>query len=111
MNDRFGIQTRGGCSCAGTYGHILLQIDFHESKRITDKIDIGDWSEKPGWVRISVHPTMTDNEIDFIIDAITEIINRYEDWMKDYKFDPHKGEFEPIKGSNFSIDLKESFIG
>jgi selenocysteine lyase/cysteine desulfurase len=27
LNDRFGIQTRGGCSCAGTYGHFLLHVD------------------------------------------------------------------------------------
>ena len=109
LNDRFGIQTRGGCSCAGTYGHVLLHIDFHESKRITEKIDIGDLSEKPGWVRISIHPTMTDEEIDFILDALNEITINYKDWIKGYKFDPHKGDFGPINGSDFSIDLKESF--
>lgn len=111
LNDRFGIQTRGGCSCAGTYGHVLLHIDFHESKRITDKIDTGDLSEKPGWTRISIHPSMTDNEIEFIINALKEITKKYEAWGKKYKFDPHKGEFEPISSSNFSIDLKESFRG
>lgn len=109
LNDRFGIQTRGGCSCAGTYGHVLLHIDFHESKRITEKIDIGDLSEKPGWVRISIHPTMMDNEIDFIIDAVNEITKKYEDWQKDYIFDPHNGDFEYINGSAFNIDLKKSF--
>ena len=51
LNDRFGIQMRGGCSCAGTYGHFLLHVDPTRSKRITDKIDQGDLSEKPGWVR------------------------------------------------------------
>jgi selenocysteine lyase/cysteine desulfurase len=109
LNDRFGIQTRGGCSCAGTYGHVLLNIDFHESKRITEKVDVGDLSEKPGWVRISIHPTMTDNEIDFIIDAVYEITKKYKDWQKDYKFDSHKGEFDPRNRSDFNIDLKESF--
>ncbi|MDX1429358.1 MAG: aminotransferase class V-fold PLP-dependent enzyme, partial [Rhodothermales bacterium] len=39
LNDRFGIQVRGGCSCAGTYGHYLLHVDWHRSHRITDKID------------------------------------------------------------------------
>ncbi|MCF8239837.1 MAG: aminotransferase class V-fold PLP-dependent enzyme [Melioribacteraceae bacterium] len=109
LNDRFGIQTRGGCSCAGTYGHVLLHIDFHESKRITEKIDVGDLSEKPGWVRISIHPTMTNEEIDFILDALNEITINYKDWIKGYKFDPHKGDFDPLNDPAFSIDLKKSF--
>lgn len=109
LNDRFGIQTRGGCSCAGTYGHILLQIDFHESKRITDKINIGDWSEKPGWVRISVHPTMTDAEIDFIVDSLKEIISNYKEWMNRYKFNTNTGEFEPQYNLGFKVDLTNSF--
>lgn len=109
LNDRFGIQTRGGCSCAGTYGHVLLNIDFHESKRITDKIDIGDLSEKPGWVRISLHPTMKDEEIDYISDAIIEITKKHDDWIKNYNFDVQTGDFEPQNGSDFRIDLKGIF--
>ena len=56
LNDRFGIQTRGGCSCAGPYGHYLLHVTKNESHRITDKINHGDLTDKPGWVRLSVHP-------------------------------------------------------
>ncbi len=63
LNDKFGIQTRGGCSCAGTYGHYLLNIDPGRSHHITDLIDKGDYSEKPGWIRVSLHPTMTDEEV------------------------------------------------
>ena len=70
LNDRFGVQVRGGCSCAGTYGHYLLHVDPNHSKTITDKIDQGDLSEKPGWVRLSIHPTMTDNELRTTIDGI-----------------------------------------
>ncbi|HLP17061.1 MAG TPA: aminotransferase class V-fold PLP-dependent enzyme, partial [Bacteroidota bacterium] len=54
LNDRYGIQARGGCSCAGTYGHYLLHVDKEHSQRITNKIDHGDLSAKPGWVRISL---------------------------------------------------------
>jgi selenocysteine lyase/cysteine desulfurase len=64
LNDRFGIQSRGGCSCAGTYGHYLLNIDQSKSKEITDMIDKGNLASKPGWVRITVHPIMTDEEIE-----------------------------------------------
>jgi selenocysteine lyase/cysteine desulfurase len=73
LNDRFGIQARGGCSCAGTYGHYLLGIDKARSGEIWDALRRGDWRRKPGWVRLSVHPTMTDEEIGFIADAVEEI--------------------------------------
>ncbi len=93
LNDRFGIQVRGGCSCAGTYGHFLLNVDFRMSKEITDKIDAGDLSMKPGWVRLSLHPTMTDNELIFITDAIRETVENAEEWQKDYCYDSHTNEF------------------
>ncbi|MBI4417962.1 MAG: aminotransferase class V-fold PLP-dependent enzyme [Ignavibacteriales bacterium] len=93
LNDHFGIQSRGGCSCAGTYGHYLLHVDKYKSKRITDRIDHGDLSMKPGWVRISVHPTTTDGEIDFIVSALKEIGSRAGEWEKDYRYDSHRNEF------------------
>lgn len=93
LNDRFGIQVRGGCSCAGTYGHYLLNVSMQESHRITDMINQGDLSDKPGWVRLSLHPTMTDSELDFILDAIKQIIINISDWEKDYVFDKEVGEF------------------
>ncbi|WP_370087221.1 aminotransferase class V-fold PLP-dependent enzyme [Ekhidna sp.] len=74
LNDHYGIQVRGGCSCAGTYGHHLLGIDRKTSKRITDQIDNGDCSQKPGWVRLSIHPTMTDTEAYYVLDAIQNIV-------------------------------------
>jgi selenocysteine lyase/cysteine desulfurase len=70
LNDRFGIQARGGCSCAGTYGHVLLNIDRNRSSEILRSIEAGDPDSKPGWVRLSVHPSMTDAEIDYIADAV-----------------------------------------
>lgn len=93
LNDRYGIQVRGGCSCAGTYGHYLLHVDPTRSKMITDKIDKGDLSDKPGWVRMSIHPTMTGNELNRIIKAVEEIVNNISEWEKDYKYDKHKNEF------------------
>jgi selenocysteine lyase/cysteine desulfurase len=93
LNDRYGIQTRGGCSCAGTYGHYLLHVDPQHSKRITDKINHGDFSEKPGWVRMSIHPIMTNEEIFYIINAIKEIVDNINDWQSDYDYDIHKNVF------------------
>jgi len=98
LNDRFGIQSRGGCSCAGTYGHYLLHVSPSQSKHITDLIDNGDYSEKPGWVRISVHPTTTDDEINFIIESIKEIVKNIGLWKKDYKYSASKNEFINLLG-------------
>lgn len=93
LNDRFGIQVRGGCSCAGTYGHYLLHVDPTRSKRITDKINQGDLSEKPGWVRLSLHPTMTDTELDFVLSAIEEVIKNARQWSNDYAYSPKTNEY------------------
>jgi len=109
LNDKFGIQTRGGCTCAGTYGHILFHIDLNESKKITNMIDHGDLSKKPGWVRISLHPTMTDNEVEYITDAIKEIIKHHDTWKNEYQFNPKTGDFYSLKYPEFSIDIKDSF--
>lgn len=93
MNDRYGIQARGGCSCAGTYGHFLLNVDVALSKEITDKIDAGDLSMKPGWIRISLHPTMLDDELFYITNAIKEIVINAGEWKKDYSYDCQTNEF------------------
>ena len=93
LNDRYGIQMRGGCSCAGTYGHILLQIPEIKSNEITDQIDHGDFSMKPGWVRFSIHPTMTDDEISFITAALNELAQNHKEWANDYNYDANTNEF------------------
>jgi len=93
LNDRYGIQVRGGCSCAGTYGHFLLHVDPQRSKSITDRIDSGDLSEKPGWVRLSIHPTTTDAEIDLAVRAVREIAANAPTWAADYDYDCHANEF------------------
>ncbi len=93
LNDRYGIQTRGGCACAGTYGHFLLEVTYDRSAQITDKINHGDLSEKPGWVRWSLHPTMTDEEVRTILKAVREITENHREWAKDYVYVPRKNEF------------------
>ena len=93
LNDRYGVQTRGGCSCAGTYGHYLLHVDPQRSKLITDKIDQGDLSEKPGWVRMSIHPTMTKEDLYLIIKALREIVENIDVLQTEYTYDVNKNEF------------------
>jgi selenocysteine lyase/cysteine desulfurase len=93
LNDRFGIQTRGGCSCAGTYGHMLLHVDEIKSYEIMKSILSGDMLSKPGWVRLSVHPTMTNAEIDFMMDAIEQTAFHFEEWGNEYNYDAESNEY------------------
>lgn len=93
LSDRFGIQVRGGCSCAGTYGHYLLQVDRQRSHAITDRVDQGDLSSKPGWVRLSLHPTMTDQDVDYVTDALRQVARYGEQWQAEYQYDAQTNEF------------------
>lgn len=93
LNDRFGVQARGGCSCAGTYGHYLLHVDPTRSKAITDRIDQGDLSEKPGWVRISFHPMTTMAEVRDVVDAVEAIAREGAVWAADYVYSAQSNEY------------------
>jgi len=93
LNDRFGIQTRGGCSCAGTYGHFLLHVDQQTSNELTNEISIGDLARKPGWIRMSIHPTTSCSEIEFVCKSIIELSENHQEWLKDYDYDRHTNEF------------------
>ena len=93
LNDLYGIQVRGGCACAGTYGHFLLQVSYEKSREITDLINHGDLSQKPGWVRWSLHPTMTDEDIHYFINAVEDIVKNYSVYEKDYLYLNRKNEF------------------
>jgi selenocysteine lyase/cysteine desulfurase len=93
LNDRFGIQTRGGCSCAGTYGHYLLHVDHEMSNELTKDISIGDLIRKPGWIRMSIHPTTTNKEIDFVCESIKALAQNHVLWAEDYKYDKSTNEF------------------
>ena len=93
LNDRFGIQTRGGCACAGTYGHFLLEVTYDQSREITEKINTGDLSEKPGWVRWSLHPTNTNDEVRLVLHAVKEVTLNHKKWVEDYVYNSKKNEF------------------
>ncbi|MCB0659631.1 MAG: aminotransferase class V-fold PLP-dependent enzyme [Saprospiraceae bacterium] len=93
LNDRFGIQMRGGCSCAGTYGHYLLHVSQEQSKLLTEEISKGIFCNKPGWVRMSFHPTTTDAEVDYIIDALEQLSMNHRTWGLDYVYDAQTNEY------------------
>lgn len=70
LNDVFGIQSRGGCSCAGPYGHTLLGIDLDTSREFEREISGGCEGIKPGWVRVNFNYFITDEVFDYIIEAV-----------------------------------------
>ncbi|MCK0159113.1 aminotransferase class V-fold PLP-dependent enzyme [Allomuricauda sp. F6463D] len=109
LNDHYGIQVRGGCSCAGTYGHILLKVSQERSKYITDQIDHGNLTDKPGWVRLSLHPTMTDRELDFILVALRQIAENGEEMAKEYDYDSLSNTFYHKSESSQGLKLDKLF--
>ncbi len=93
LSDKYGIQVRGGCACAGTYGHYLLNVSYDYSHEITQLINHGDLSQKPGWIRWSIHPTTLDSEIDYFVYAIDEIRKNHQKWAAEYHYDKKTNEF------------------
>ncbi len=110
LSDIYGIQVRGGCACAGTYGHFLLDVTYDHSHRITEMINRGDLSEKPGWVRLSLHPTMTDHELDLVITALKEIRANAPKWSADYTYNRRTNEFRHRNDTGAGKKLVESWF-
>ncbi len=110
LNDRFGIQTRGGCSCAGTYGHYLLNVDLKTSYHIKGQILGGCSTEKPGWIRLSLHPTITNEELMFICNSLKELSNNIDEWAKDYEYSLEKNDYVHKSVKPVEHDLVNSWF-
>jgi len=108
LNDLFGIQTRAGCSCAGPYGHRLLDIDYPTSERYRHWINQGYSGVKPGWARVGLHYVMDNLDVDFIFDAIDFVAEHGVEFLPLYDFDLHTGSWQhrenPVELEEFSLD-------
>lgn len=93
LNDLFGIQSRAGCSCAGPYGHALLDIDDGTSLRYRDIIACGWQGLKPGWVRVNLHYTFTRADLEFLIRAVRFVAERGPAFLRRYTFNFKTGEW------------------
>ncbi len=93
LNDLFGIQARGGCSCAGPYGHRLLGIDRLLSKRFEEAIIQGCEGIKPGWVRVNFNYFLSEEVFSFILGAVHWIAEHGWKLLPDYEFDPDSGRW------------------
>jgi selenocysteine lyase/cysteine desulfurase len=110
LNDKFGIQTRGGCSCAGTYGHFLLHVDQETSHKLVDEISLGDLIRKPGWIRMSIHPTTTSDEISYVCNSIKELAKNHAIWSKDYEYNKHTNEFIHVDARPLEDELVKNWF-
>jgi len=110
LNDKFGIQVRGGCSCAGTYGHYLLHVDQDTSNKITYAISHGDLSAKPGWIRLSIHPTMTDSEIAYLLASVNQLAEKFPEWAEDYQYSVSTNEYA-FKKLDVANELQAKITG
>jgi selenocysteine lyase/cysteine desulfurase len=106
-NDLFGIQSRAGCSCAGPYGHRLLNIDAQTSEHYRAWIQKGFHGLKPGWCRIGFHYIMDDDEADYVIDAVLFLAEYAHRFLSLYEFDLGNGAWihreEKATGKAFSL--------
>lgn len=87
LNDLFGIQARGGCSCAGPYGHRLLGIDSTRSHEFERQISGGCEGIKPGWVRVNFNYFICDDVVNYLIDAVKFVAQHGWKFLVDYRFD------------------------
>lgn len=93
LNDLFGIQSRAGCSCAGVYGHKLLNIDQETSEKFRKVVQKGLLSIKPGWIRVNFHYSFSEVEFDFICKAINFVATHGYRFIPLYHMDIHSGDW------------------
>ena len=91
LNDLFGVQARGGCSCAGPYGHRLLGIDLERSRAFERVIARGCEGIKPGWVRVNFNYFISEAVFDFLLEAVDLVARDGWRLLPQYRFDPATG--------------------
>ncbi|MEM6926069.1 MAG: aminotransferase class V-fold PLP-dependent enzyme [Myxococcota bacterium] len=98
LNDLLGIQARGGCSCAGPYGHRLLQIDLDTSHEFAREINRGCEGVKPGWVRVNFNYFISDLVFEFVLDAVELVAEEGWKLLPYYRFEPETGQWRHRNG-------------
>lgn len=95
LSDRFGIQARGGCACAGPYVHRLLNIDEAESEALRVAIAEGDEIRKPGFIRLNLSVLLSDEKVQFILDSVAQIAQDASSFTHHYVVDASRAIFYP----------------
>jgi hypothetical protein len=99
LNDLFGIQSRGGCSCAGPYGHRLLGIDLETSHEFEREISRGCEGIKPGWIRVNFNYFISEAVFEFVLAAVDLVASDGWRLVPDYRFDPATGLWRHAAGT------------
>ena len=94
LSDLAGVQARGGCACAGPYGHRLLGYGKAESDAAIAALERGEETAKPGWVRLNLSALMSDEKADFIIQAVDNLARVAPDYIDKYSVDTSTARFE-----------------
>jgi selenocysteine lyase/cysteine desulfurase len=97
LSDRFGIQARGGCACAGPYVHRLLAIDAEASDRMRQAILDGREIEKPGFTRLNLSVLLSEDKIAFILESVIQLAKDAAFYEGHYTFDPSRAIFSPLE--------------
>lgn len=98
LNDLFGIQARGGCSCAGPYGHRLLGIDLDTSHEFEREILKGCEGIKPGWVRVNFNYFISETVFSYLLDAVEFVAEHGWKLLPHYRFCPMSGTWHHTAG-------------
>jgi len=93
LNDLFGIQARGGCSCAGPYGHRLLGIGLTKSHEFELEVANGCAGIKPGWVRVNFNFFITEDVFAYLLEAVELIADHGWRLLPRYTYQPGSGEW------------------
>jgi selenocysteine lyase/cysteine desulfurase len=100
LDDLFGVQSRGGCSCAGPYGHRLLGIDIERSHAYEREITGGCEGIKPGWVRVNLNYFVSEAVFDYVVRAVAFVAEHGHLFLPDYRFDPATGLWQHREGQS-----------
>ncbi|GAA3348975.1 hypothetical protein GCM10020358_69440 [Amorphoplanes nipponensis] len=111
LNDLFGIQARGGCSCAGPYGHRLLGIDEAHSREFRAEIVRGWEGIKPGWARINLNYFISDTVADYLAEAVALIARYGQRMLGDYRFEPRTGRWRHVTATPLPVSLADLRLG
>ncbi|MEK1868645.1 MAG: aminotransferase class V-fold PLP-dependent enzyme [Ensifer adhaerens] len=103
LSDRFGIQARGGCACAGPYVHRLLSIDAEHSEQIRQAILAGEEIEKPGFTRLNFSVLLSEDKVKYILDCVTQLAADAPSFEADYDFDPARAIFFPCAAAEEAL--------
>jgi len=108
LNDVFGIQARGGCSCAGPYGHVLLGIDEKESEAFAEEASQGNFLTRPGWTRMNFNYFLDEATFEYTVKAVEMIAEFGHKLAKDYVYNADTGTWNYLgKSISCPVNLED----